>query len=114
MSERIPRVNQLFKKEISKIIVKEFEMPLGVLTTITRVEVTPNLIQARVFVSVIPEGKFAEIFKYLKNNVYNIQQKVNKKLAMRPVPKIIFVEERKTREAARIEELLDQLKNPRE
>jgi len=30
---------------------------------------------------------------------------------MRPIPKIIFIGEGKTREAARIEEILEQLKN---
>ncbi len=38
MSKRIPQVNQLIKKELSQIILREIEFPVGVLVTLTRVE----------------------------------------------------------------------------
>lgn len=110
MTKRIEQVDLLIKKELSKIILKEVDFPNDVLVTITRVETTGNLIESRVFVSVLPEKKLEEVFKILDKNIYILQQAVNRRLIMRPMPKIIFIKEEKTKEAGRIEELLEQLK----
>jgi len=111
VKQRVNQVNLLIKKELSRIILRELEFPLGTLVTITRVDVTPNLIEARVFVSTLPEEKTKDILNVLGNNVYELQQILNRKLIMRPIPKIIFIGESKTKEAARVEEILEQLKN---
>lgn len=110
MNNRIEKVNSLLEREISKIIQREIMFPEGVLATLTRVDCTPNLIEAKVYISAYPEEKSGEIFKILNKEVYSIQQQINKKLKMRPIPKIIFVIDKKEAEAGRIEELLEQLK----
>jgi len=105
------KVNSLLEREISKIIQREVAFPDGVLATLTRVDATPNLIEAKVYISIYPEGKASEAMKILDKEVYDIQQRINKKLKMRPIPKIIFVIDKKVAEASRVEELLSQLKN---
>lgn len=110
---RVEKVNSLIKKELGKIILKEIDLPPEILLTITRVEASSNLFQAKVFVSVMPEEKTEEIFKILNQNIFSLQQKLNKKLKMRPVPKISFVKEKRTVEAGRIEEILEKLKSKR-
>jgi len=107
---RVEKVNSLIKKELGKIILKEIDLPPEILLTITRVEASSNLFQAKVFVSVMPEEKTEEIFKILNQNIFSLQQKLNKKLKMRPVPKISFVKEKRTVEAGRVEELLRKIK----
>jgi len=104
--ERVQRVNQLIKKELSQIILREANFPQGVLTTVTRVETSGNLIQAKVYISVMPENETANVLQILANLIYDLQQKLNKRLKMRPIPRIVFIEEKKTQEAGRIEELL--------
>jgi len=110
MSKRIQRVNQLIKKELGQILLREVEFPENVLVTITRVETTPNLIEGKVFVSVMPEDKTERILQVLKHQIYDIQQKLNKRLKMRPLPRIYFVVEKETAKAGRIEEILEELK----
>ena len=111
MSKRIDRVNQLIKQTLSKFLLKELDFKKSVLITITRVETASNLNYSNVFVSVIPEQKIEQVMVYLNKNIYHLQQKMNKRLVMKRVPKIIFREETKTREADRVEKLLDKLKN---
>lgn len=108
---RVSRVNQLIKKEISQLILREVDFPKGVLVTVTRVATSTNLIQSRVYLSVIPERNISLVLKILKDSIYRLQQKLNKRLSMRPTPKIVFVEEKATREAGRVEELLEKIKN---
>jgi ribosome-binding factor A len=110
-TNRIDKVNSLLEHEISKIIQREISFPDNILATLTHVKATANLIEAKVYISVFPEEKADEAMKTLKKEVYSIQQEINKKLNMRPIPKIIFVIDKKEAEANRVEELLAQLKN---
>lgn len=110
MKERVLRVNSLIQQELGKILLKEVDFPDGVLVTVTRVDTSQDLNQSKVYISTIPEQKSGEVLTILKKQVYSLQQYLNKKLNMRPMPRISFVEEKKTREAGRIEELLEEIK----
>ena len=111
MSQRIPRVNKLIKKELSQILLKEIEFPKDVLVTVTRVIASDNLNEAKVYISVMPEEQSERVLQILERKVYYLQQKINKRLRMRPIPQIRFSEEKETAEAGRIEELLEKIKN---
>jgi len=108
-NNRIPRVNELIKRELNDVLLKQIDFPEGTLVTITRVETSSNLIQTRIYISVIPEEKREEVIQVLKKKIFDIQKVLNKRLKMRPIPKIIFVEERKTKEAGKIEEILKEI-----
>lgn len=110
MSNRIPQVNQLIKKELAQILLKEVDFPEGALVTLTRVETAPNLIEAKVYISVMPEDQAGLFLKILKQQVYFLQQKLNDRLKMRPIPKIHFIEEKAIKEASRVEEILEEIK----
>ncbi len=58
----------------------------------------------------MPEGAEKEVFDLLNKNIYDIQQQINKRLNMRPVPRIQFEKEKQTKEAARIEKILEDIK----
>lgn len=109
MSKRVPQINQLLKREISQILLKDIEFPCDVLVTITRVETSSNLTESKIWVSVFPKERAAEVFEKLNRKIYSLQQKINKRLKMRPVPKIRFLEEKKTAEAGAVEEILNKL-----
>jgi ribosome-binding factor A len=110
MTNRIERVNQLIKKELARIILREIDFPKNVLVTLTRVDTSPNLIGTKVFLSTIPEGRAQETMDILNGNIYMLQQALNKRLIMRPMPKIMFREEKVVREAGRVEEILEKAK----
>lgn len=109
MSKRVNKINELIKKELGKIIFKEIEISKENLTTITRVQTTPNLTEAFVYISVIGENE-KQIFNILQKNIYFLQKKLNKKLNMRPVPKIVFKKEQETENAEKIEKILEKIK----
>ena len=111
MSKRIQRLNELIKEELGKIFLKEGDFPKGILVTITRVETSVDLSEANVWVSVLPDEETRRIVKVLNKRIYFFQQKINKTLKIKFVPKIRFLIETKTQEAARVEELLERIKN---
>lgn len=108
---RIPQVNELIKQELGNIVLKEVEFPKDTLVTITRVQTSSNLIQAKIYISVMPENQLPKVLQILNNQIFDLQQIINKRLKMRPIPKIKFVEEKETRKAEKIEKLLEEIKD---
>lgn len=106
---RIEKVNSLLLQEIGKIVLQDFDFP-GTLVTLTRVQATSNLIEAKVFISSFPEKNTDKIADILNKNISDIQKQINRKLNMRPVPKIRFVKDTNPQKVGRIEELLQSLK----
>ncbi len=109
MSKRIERVNALLEQEISKIILRDFDFQ-GALITLTHVIATANLIEAKAYISVFPDDKAEKIVGVLNKAVYSVQQKINKALNMRPIPKIKFVRDTEIKNVSRVEELLEKIK----
>jgi len=112
MSNRIEKVNSLLQKEISKIILKDFDFS-GTIVTVIDVDTTANLIEAKACVSVLQEDRADEIVRILNKEVYSVQQKINKLLNMRPIPKIKFVKDYQIASASKIEGILEKLKKKR-
>ena len=117
MSNRVEKVNSLLRDEISKIILRDFDFFLPasrqgqeVLVTLTRVECSANLFEAKAYISVYPETESDKILKVLNKSIYDIQHKINRTLKMRPIPKIIFAGEKNISKADKVEELLTKLK----
>lgn len=110
MSKRIERVNSLIQKELGQIILREIELPQDVLATLTRVESSIDLISARVYIAVLPQDKSERVLEILNKMVYILQKMLNKRLRMRPIPRIRFVKEKQNAEAAKVEEILESLK----
>jgi ribosome-binding factor A len=109
MSDRVVKANKLIQEELSKIIFREVEFP-DALITLTRVETTGNLIESKIYISVMPASKEANVFKNLNKRIYYLQQLLNERLRIRPMPKIIFQKEKETERAGKIEEILEKLK----
>lgn len=108
-TKRRLRLNELLKEEIGYILLREVGFD-DALVTITRVECSSNGIEANVFVAVIPDNKMDKVFAILRHEVYGIQQMINRKLRMRPIPKIKFVKEKTAKEAEKVEGILAELK----
>jgi ribosome-binding factor A len=114
MTRRIQQVNQLIQKELSQIILREIDFPPGVLVTLTRVETSVDLNQAKAYISVVPENQREAVFQVLNQRIYHLHQELNKRLKMKIIPKIKFIEEKATAKAGRIEEILERLKRREE
>jgi ribosome-binding factor A len=110
MFSRIDRINELIKETLAKIISEEIEFPVDVFVTVTRVDTTRDLRYARVFLSVFPEKKFGKTLLLLEKRIYSLQGKLNRKLSMKPLPRIEFVSDKTEAEADKIEKLLKSIK----
>jgi len=87
---RLEKLSNLLKEEIARIIDREVEFPEDAIATITRVEVSPDVHYAAVFLSLLGI-KPGDALAVLKKNIYSLQQILNRRVRMRPVPRIKFM-----------------------
>ena len=90
MRFRILKINELIKREVNNIILRELDLPPDIFLTILRVETENNIFSAKIFFSVIPEKKYKKAFEFLRKNAPHIQRLLIKRLKMKPVPRINF------------------------
>ena len=109
MSFRVKKVNELLKHEISQLLLKEIDF-CDTLVTITGIDTSPDLRYAKIKISVLPQEKNKLLLKIINKNIFQIQQKLNKRLYMKPIPRIRFEIDRVEIKAQRIEELLSKNK----
>jgi ribosome-binding factor A len=88
MSRRLDRVNELLRREIGNVIQKDYEWH-GKLVTISEVEVTQDLKEARVWTSVLG-GDAAPVIDKLNRDHGSIQKKVMKRVVLKSTPVLSF------------------------
>lgn len=89
MSQRLTRVNELLKREISAVVQKDFEFP-NILVTVNAVQVTQDLKEAKVHVGVLGTKNEAEVIRKLNARHGFIQGRVMKRVVLRNTPVLTF------------------------
>ncbi|MBB5351753.1 ribosome-binding factor A [Haloferula luteola] len=88
MSLRLTRVNELLKREIGTVIQRDYEWH-GALVTVSAVEVTQDLKEAKVWISVLG-GNFTKVMEKLSHERGAIQNKVMKRVVLKSTPVLAF------------------------
>lgn len=102
---RPERVGSLIREELSQLIIREAEFP-GALVTITDVIVDKKMDHAKVKVSALPLERGEAALKTLNSMIGNLQHLLNKKMNIRPMPRISFEIDGGLENAARVEKAL--------
>ena len=109
MSQRISRVNELLKREISSFVEKNFEFP-GVLVTIHDVDTATDLKTAKVFVGVIGSAtESKEIVDKLNHKHGMIQNAVMKRVVLRNTPQLTFKIDDSIERGVKVLDILDEI-----
>lgn len=109
MNTRIAKINELVKNHINEIITRDLNLKSELFITISKVDTSPDLRYTQVFISIFPETEIPYATKTLEKEMFRIQGKLNKKLHMRPLPKVRFSLDTTEIEADKIEKLLKKL-----
>lgn len=109
MSLRIEKVNELIRSLIGEILTRELSLKPGVFITVSRVDTSSDLRYTRIFLSIFPEKDIEYVEKTLEKEIYKIQGELNKKLSMKPLPKIQFKTDMTEAKADIIEKLLKEI-----
>ncbi|AZU61528.1 30S ribosome-binding factor RbfA [Neobacillus mesonae] len=110
MSHRPNRVGEQMKKELTDIIGRKIKDPRIGFVTVTDVQVTGDLQQAKVFISVLGDDEQKEnTLKGLAKAKGFIRSEIGHRIRLRKTPEIIFEFDESIDYGNRIETLLHQL-----
>ncbi|MDP4083077.1 MAG: 30S ribosome-binding factor RbfA [Bacillota bacterium] len=110
MSLRANRVGEQMKKELGDIIGRKIKDPRIGFVTVTDVQVTGDLQQAKVFISVLGDDEQKEnTLKGLAKAKGFIRTEIGHRIRLRKTPEIIFEFDESVDYGNRIESLLHQL-----
>jgi ribosome-binding factor A len=112
MSERMRRVNEAVREVLSEA-VGELKDPRIGFVTVTGVETSPDLRQARVFVSVLgDERKREKTLAGLAAAHGVLQARIARELRMKRTPQLAFEYDQSVERGVRMARLIDELAPP--
>ena len=106
------RVNELLKRELSGIVAREIVFE-GALVTINRVDVTADLKNAHVFVSVLGSEHGASVINKLESQRSTLQAELAHHVTMKYTPHLTFHLDDSIKRGARVIEILQEIETPR-
>ena len=109
--KRVKRLNSLLKEVLAEVIRKDVKDPrMSPLVTVTSVEITKDLHQAKVFVSIIGDEKQRrDTIEALESAAGYIGVNASKQVVMRFFPTLTFKLDTSVDEQMKIDSLIDQI-----
>lgn len=110
--DRLSKLSEQIKKEISNIIQNEIKDPrVPMLTSVINVEVTRDLRYAKVYVSVFgDEEKKSKCIEGLKSASGYIRREVGSRMDIRYIPELIFEIDRSIEYGMHIDKVIKEMK----
>ena len=111
MKHRLLRVNELLKRELSSLLVREMNFD-DLLVTVNQVDVTPDLKSAHVYVSVLGSNGRNEVISALEANRATLQSGLSRHLVLKYTPHLIFHLDDSIERGSRVLEILQEIEPP--
>ena len=112
-SQRQLRVGEMVKQNIGELLIRdEAKIPSvnSKLITVTEVRMTPDLKTARVYVIPLGGGEMKETVRILTEYSHLVRRALSKRLDIKFLPKLIFVEDNSFEYAEKIENIIKKIK----
>jgi ribosome-binding factor A len=113
MKHRQLRLNEVVKRELSATIARQINFE-GVLVSINAVDVTPDLKNAHVFVSILGAANGASVIDKLEAHRPVLQAELSRHVVLKYTPHLIFHIDDSIERGARVLEILQDLEKPRD
>jgi len=111
MTHRIEQVESTLRKALAQVLQRSISDPrIRGMVSIIKVDVSPDMKQAKVGVSVLPEEYASRTLAGLKAANRHIQSEVKKLVALRIVPHLNFELDDSLKQAEQVYQAIDQAK----
>ena len=112
MKLRQLRVNELVKRELSRIVARDISFE-GALVTLNDVNVTPDLKNAHVFVSTLGPATGASVITKLEAHRPALQTELSRTVVLKYTPHLVFHLDDSIERGTRIIEILQKIETPK-
>mgnify|MGYP000956582529 FL=1 len=112
---RMERVQELMKQELSKIILQDLKDPRIGFVTVTAVDVSSDLRNAKVYVSLMgSEQQIADSWRGLQSSRGFLRREIGRRVRLRYTPELTLELDKSVDYGVHIQELLQQIKKDEE
>jgi ribosome-binding factor A len=111
MKHRLLRVNKLVKRELSALLMREVSFDAA-LVTISHVDVTPDLKNAHVFVSILGSESGPSVLAKLESHRVTLQAELARHIVLKYTPHLVFHLDDSIERGTRVIEILQKLETP--
>jgi len=108
MARRMKQVNELLKNELANLVSQNV-LVKDSLVTITYVKCSPNLLEATIGISVLPENMSGTALKNIKKYNKEFYKNQKKKLNLRHIPRFNWKIDSQERYAAEIDKIIKKI-----
>jgi ribosome-binding factor A len=108
-SNRIGRINEEIQRELSSLLRTVKDPRVHGLVSIIRVDTTPDLRYAKVYVSVLDKQDAKEVLRGLRSAGGYLRREIGRALSLRYTPELVFQEDTSIDKGTHILQLLNQL-----
>ncbi len=109
MSHRSEQIAEVIQRRMNDFFMREMEFPLDVLVTLTKVEVTPDLKNAYLYLSILPISKSGSILKTVKKHLGEARHYLGGKLVLWRCPKLEVLVDDSALKSRKVEKVLEEL-----
>ena len=106
---RVDQINELLKHELALLISQEVFAP-DFLITVSYVDCSPDLNNAKVGISVLPDKFSGTALEKLKKHSALFNKALNKKIKIRRIPRLSWKIDTTEKEAAELEDVLAKIR----
>ena len=111
MKHRLLRVNELLKRELSSLLVREMTFE-NLLVTVNQVDVTPDLKSAHVYISVFGSKGRKEVLPKLEASRAALQADLSRHVVLKYTPQLVFHLDDSIARGSRVLEILQEIEPP--
>ncbi len=89
---RLNKIERLLQKELSELFRRQTVMMRGILVTVSRVRVSPDLSVAKIYLSIFPSEKGGELIESIEKNKKTLRYDLGQivRMQLRRIPELIF------------------------
>ncbi len=110
MSQRLDRVDELLRQEIGALLEREVADPRIGFVTVTRVETSPDLAHARVWVSLIGDpADRTDTMRALEHAMPYVRRELGQRIRLRRIPALHVHRDESIERGARVLHLIDEI-----
>ena len=108
-SNRIGRINEEIQRELAELIRQLKDPRVQTLISITRVDTTPDLRYAKVYISVLDEARSKDAMRGLRSASGWLRRELGSRLQLRYTPELVVEEDDSLKYGAHMYDLLSKL-----
>jgi ribosome-binding factor A len=114
-SRRLLKAAEAIREVVSLAIITELRDPRVQNVTVVGVEVTPDMREAKVLVSIMgTEAQQRTVWKGLQNSVGFLQSKIADRIETRYIPRLSFVMDEGVKKSVAVQQILEQIARERD